>query len=252
MIYTIVIALIILLIILAIVVGAVQQHKQRLELERRKKMARLRSSLEQIEDLIHMSSFFPIGKSMLAVLNSRAYEVLKNMNSVSPSKDYQARIQDYEERIQSVDRNDTSLISEDFEIPQNNKQIIAMINGLKRLRATLRSEHSRGRVDSNVFSVEDQRLTKLQLKISIETLIRRGRHAYESQMLGSARQYYEKALRTIEDQNFSDDYTTSRQQSIKQALEQIAQELKDAHARDKERHKKEDDLEELFQPKKKW
>ena len=38
MIYTIVIALIILLIILAIVVGAVQQHKQRLEVERRKKM----------------------------------------------------------------------------------------------------------------------------------------------------------------------------------------------------------------------
>ena len=105
---------------------------------------------------------------------------------------------------------------------------------------------------ANVFSVEDQRLTKLQLKISIETLIRRGRHAYESHMLGSARQYYEKALRTIEDQSFSDDYTTSRQQSIKKALEQIAQELKDAHTRDKEKHKKEDDLEELFQPKRKW
>ena len=252
MIYTIVIALIILLIIMAIIVGAVQQNRQRLELERRKKLARFRSSLEQIEDLIHMSSFFPIGKSMLVVLNSRALEILKGMNAASPSKDYKARIQDYEERIQSVDRNDTSLISEDFEIPENNKQIIAMINGLKRLRSTLRNEHSRGRVDSNVFSVEDQRLTKLQLKISIETLIRRGRHAYESHMLGSARQYYEKALRTIEDQSFSDDYATSRQQSIKKALEQIAQELKDAHTRDKEKHKKEDDLEELFQPKRKW
>ncbi|MFS6537718.1 hypothetical protein V6D52_10480 [Idiomarina loihiensis] len=237
---------------MAIIVGAVQQNRQRLELERRKKLARFRSSLEQIEDLIHMSSFFPIGKSMLVVLNSRALEILKGMNAASPSKDYKARIQDYEERIQSVDRNDTSLISEDFEIPENNKQIIAMINGLKRLRSTLRNEHSRGRVDSNVFSVEDQRLTKLQLKISIETLIRRGRHAYESHMLGSARQYYEKALRTIEDQSFSDDYTTSRQQSIKKALEQIAQELKDAHTRDKEKHKKEDDLEELFQPKRKW
>ncbi|WP_404396825.1 hypothetical protein [Idiomarina loihiensis] len=252
MIYTIVIALIILLIIMAIIVGAVQQNRQRLELERRKKMARFRSSLEQIEDLIHMASFFPIGKSMLVVLNSRALEILKSMNAVSPSKDYKARIQSYEERIQSVDRNDTSLISEDFEIPENNKQIIAMINGLKRLRSTLRNEHSRGRVDSNVFSVEDQRLTKLQLKINIETLIRRGRHAYESQMLGSARQYYEKALRTIEEQSFSDDYTKSRQQSIKKALEKIAQELKDAHTRDKEKHKKEDDLEELFQPKRKW
>lgn len=252
MIYTIVIALIILLVILAIIVGAVQQHKQRLELERRKKMARFRHALEQIEDLLHMSSFFPIGKSMLTVLNIRALEILKNMNSVSPSKDYQARIQDYEERIQSVDKNDTTLISEDFEIPHNNKQIIAMINGLKRLRSALRNEHSRGRVDSNVFSIEDQRLTKLQLKISIETLIRRGRHAYDSHMLGSSRQYYEKALRTIEEQSFSDDYTKSREQSIKEALKQIAQELKDAHARDKEKHQKEDDLEELFQPKKKW
>ncbi|MFP3633109.1 hypothetical protein SB776_41595, partial [Burkholderia sp. SIMBA_045] len=76
-----VIALIILLIIMAIIVGAVQQNRQRLELERRKKMARFRSSLEQIEDLIHMSSFFPIGKSMLVVLNSRALEILKGMNA---------------------------------------------------------------------------------------------------------------------------------------------------------------------------
>ncbi|WP_300318617.1 hypothetical protein [Idiomarina sp.] len=252
MIYTIVIALIILLIILAIIVGSVQQHKQRQELERRKKLARYRSALEQIEDLIHMSSFFPIGKSMLAVLNMRAYEVLQNMYAVSPTKDFQARIEDYKERMEGIDPKDTSLISEEFEIPQNNKQIIAMINALKRLKATLRSEHARGRVDSNVFSVEDQRLSKLQLKISIETLIRRGRHAYESHMLGSARQYYEKALRTIEEQSFSDDYTTSRQESIKKALEQIAQELTDAHARDQAKNKKEDDLEELFQPKKKW
>ena len=71
-------------------------------------------------------------------------------------------------------------------------------------------------------------------------------------MLGSARQYYEKALRTIEEQSFSDDYTTSREESIKKALEQIAQELTDAHARDQAKNKKEDDLEELFQPKKKW
>ena len=70
-------------------------------------------------------------------------------------------------------------------------------------------------------------------------------------MLGSARQYYEKAQRTLEDQSYNDDYIESRSATISQALEQITSELRDVNTRDAA-NRKQDELEELFQPKKKW
>ena len=251
MLYTIIISLIVLLAILAVMIGAVQQHKQKQDILRRQKLAKFRAALEQVEDLLNMASYFPIGKSMLAILNARAKELLEGMDEVSPSDDYKARINDYAQRLQQMDRNDTSLITEGFELPHNDKQIIAMINALKRLRSALRSEHPRGKVDSGVYTTEDARLQKLQLKISVETLIRRGQNAYQGHMLGSARQYYEKAQKMLEDQPYSDDYIEGRSQVIDQALEQITNELRDVNTRDAA-NRKQDELEELFQPKKKW
>lgn len=251
MLYTIIISLIVLLAILAVMIGAMQQHKQKQDIARRQKLAKFRAALEQVEDLLNMASYFPIGKSMLAVLNARARELLANMDDVSPSNDYKERIKDYDQRVQQMDRNDTTLITEEFELPHHDKQIIAMINALKRLRSALRTEHARGKVDSHVYTTEDARLQKLQLKISVETLIRRGQNAYNGHMLGSARQYYEKAQRTLEDQSYADDYIDSRSEAIAQALEQITSELRDVNSRDAA-NRKQDELEELFQPKKKW
>lgn len=251
MLYTIIIGLIVLLAVLAIMIGAVQQHRQKQEIARRQKIAKYRAALEQVEDLINLASYFPIGRSMLAVLNSRARELLQSMNQVVPTDNYKQRINDYDQQLQQMDRNDTTLITESFELPHNDKQIIVMINALKRLRSALRSEHARGKVDGKVYTTEDARLQKLQLKITVETLIRRGSNAYQGHMLGSARQYYEKALNTLEEQNYSDDYIAHRTATVSESLEQITNELRDANSRDAA-DRKQDELEELFQPKKKW
>lgn len=251
MVYTIIISLIVLLVLMAIMISAVQQYRQKQNLERRQRFAKFRAVLDQVEDLINITGYFPIGKSVYALLNTRAKELLINMNEVMPSDALKDRIHEYETRLKGLDVNDTSLISEEFDLPQNDKQIIAMINALKRLRSALRNEHAKGRVDTQVYNTEDQRLQKLQLKISVETLIRRGENAYNSNMLGSARQYYEKALRTIDEHTYSDDYTQQRHEKIKASLEQITSELRDANSNDA-RKRKSDELEELFQPKKKW
>ncbi|RUO78881.1 hypothetical protein CWI84_10015 [Idiomarina tyrosinivorans] len=250
MIYTTVIILIVVLVVLAIIVNAVQQRKQRQDIERRQRLYRFRNMLEHCEDLISVASQLPIGKALITVLHRRAREALSGMYSVNPSEDLKKRIQEYDERLNAM-KDDDGLMTESFELPENDKQIIAMINAVKRLRSTLRNEHSRGRVDSQVFINEDHRLVKLQVKITVESLIRRGKSAYHSQMLGSSRQYYEKALKTIENQDYSDDYLNGRKATIENELEQITSELRDVNARDAASRKR-DELEELFQPKKKW
>ena len=249
--FTIVIILIVTLVILAIAVNAIQQHKQRVDLERRQTLHRYRLMLDGTEDMIAAASNFPVGKGVLLMLYKRAIEALQGMLKVSPSNELKQRLSDYEERLKNTDPNDQTLLSERIDLPENDKQIIAMINAVKKLRTTLRQEHSRGKVDTQLYLAEERRLVKIQVTINVESLVRRGGNAYKSGMLGSARQYYEKAMKTLQDQPFSDDYITNKQAFLSQELSMITDELRDTNARDA-REKKQDDIEELFQPKKKW
>lgn len=252
MIFSIVIILIVALVILAVAVNAIQQHKQRVELERRQKLARFKFIFDETEELISIASNFPVGNNLILVLNKRARDAIQRMLTVAPTAENKSRLEDYEQRVKAFEASAGEIAPNDgFEIPDNDKQVIGMLNAVKKLRNTLRSEHSKGKIDTQAFSTEDRKLVKIQLHISVESLVRRGQMARRSQMLGSARQYFEKAMKTLDDQTFSDDYITSRKAKVAEELEVITEELRDTNARDASNRKK-DDLEELFQPKRKW
>jgi predicted ATP-grasp superfamily ATP-dependent carboligase len=78
--------------------------------------------------------------------------------------------------------------------------------------------------------------------------------AFNKEMLGSARQYFEKALQSLANTTVKNDYVTSRHNDITQQLEEITDALKNTNAKDaaKKAKKEEDELDLLFQPKKKW
>ena len=73
-------------------------------------------------------------------------------------------------------------------------------------------------------------------------------------MLGSSRQYYEKALTALSATPHQDDYVLTRKSEVIQALEDIATQLKEGNVRDREKkeEKENKDLDELFAPKRKW
>jgi type II secretory pathway predicted ATPase ExeA len=84
--------------------------------------------------------------------------------------------------------------------------------------------------------------------------MRRGKMAMNNNMTGSARQYFEKALTTLDNQSYTDEYITTRRAELESMLEKITQELKSANASSvkKKLEEEKDDLDELFAPKKKW
>lgn len=251
MIITIVIILIVALVVLAVAVNAIQQHKQRAELERRQKLARYKLVFDQSEDLINAASNLPVGRVLILTLNKRALDAVRRMLTVAPTSENKNRLEEYQQRVKAFENQDNEPVSGELEIPENDKQVIGMLNAIKKLRNALRSEHSKGRIDTTSFLSEDRKLVKIQVQVSVESLIRRGKMAYRTQMLGSARQYYEKALKMLEDQSFSDEYITSRKAQVTEDLNSITEELRDTNARDASNRKK-DELEELFQPKRKW
>ncbi|KPV94339.1 hypothetical protein AN214_03594 [Pseudoalteromonas sp. P1-9] len=253
MVVYIIITLIVALIVIGVWVNAVQQHKEKQNVERRQELTKQKKIIEETEEVLMNSANIPMSKALFSVLYRRIYSALAVMAELSPnSKEIRNRLTEAKERIENSSSQDSS--AERIALPDNEKQVIALLQGVKKLRSIVRSEHSKGKIDTQVFLNEDKRLEKMQLQVNIDSQLKRGKAARSANMLGSARQYFEKALVVINSLNFTDEYVASRKQEIEDMLDEIMTELKATNASDakKKLDNEKDDLDELFAPKKKW
>lgn len=248
----IIIALIIGLVVIAIVANVLQQQKEKQEAERRQEMSKFRSVLEETELVIANEIGIPISHTGFQILYRRVHATLKSMNKVTPNhKDILARLQDVTNKIESGDFN--AVDSESLKLPENEKILIAMIQAIKKYRTILRTEHTKGNVASPTFMEEDKRVERLQLRINISSQVRRGKAARANGMTGSARQYFEKAMTTLEAQVYSDDFVTQAKAEVSMYLDEITRELANKTPEEKPADSDgEDNLDALFAPKKKW
>jgi negative regulator of replication initiation len=251
MLIAIIIALIIGLVIIAIVANVLQQQKEKQDAERRAEMAKFRSIIEETEAVISNDLRIPISRNGFIILYSRVLAALKKMNQLMPNqRDIMARMQDCAGKIESADFNIVE--AETIKIPENDKLLIAMIQAIKKYRTILHTENAKGLINSAAFQEEDRKVERLQLRINIESQVRRGRMAQNNGMIGSARQYFEKAMTTLDAQPFADEYILAMKQEVKSGLEQIAAELNASSKPTKPEQGDEDNLDALFAPKKKW
>ncbi|REL36110.1 hypothetical protein [Thalassotalea euphylliae] len=253
----IIVGLIIALIIIVVVVSAIQQHKEKMEAEKRAQVAKHKAIIDETEELIMAMALLPENPTVVEVLSRRSLNAAKAIEQIMPEmKGVKGRIQEFENRLKaSADMAASNSGKEQqFTLPDNEQQLVQILQCIKKLRATLKSEQNKGALDAQVFMQQDLRLDSMQIKINIESLLKRGNAAYSKEMLGSARQYYEKALSSIDNTANQNEYTQSKKAEIQEKLQDITNELKNTNARDAEKKAKseEDDLDLLFQPKKKW
>ena len=254
MLLTLIITLVVALVVIAIIVNAIQQHKERLAALKRAEFSKLRTILEDTEELIVNSANVPMSAAISQMLLKRIALSLKAMVELEPgARDIKQRLQETEKRLSDSNADNTALV-ETVNLPDNDQQLIGMIKGIKKLRTVLRAEHARGNVDTQMVIQEDKRLEVLQLRINVESQIKRGNQARSNNMLGSARQYFEKALTALSNSPHQDDYATTRKSEVMQALQDISTQLKEGNVRDRERREEKEnkDLDELFAPKRKW
>jgi hypothetical protein len=252
--FEIIVILVVVLFIAAIFFNAVQQHRAKVEAEQRAEAAKHKAIIDETENVLMACGQFPVSQKLILVLHQRVLNALKSIYALNPSTaDIKQRIADQEKLISETDPQETTSAAE-FSLPDTDKLIIQYIQGVKKLRVLLRSEHSKGKVDTKTYVEEDKRLEQLQVKINIETLGRRARAALKTNMLGSARQYLEKAIKALENHSHPDDFLIKRLAQFQSQLSEIQNQLKNANAEDRAKRKEEerDELDELFAPKKKW
>jgi hypothetical protein len=252
----IIIALTIALIIIVVVANAIQQHKEKVEQEKRVMAAKQKAIIDETEELLLSIATLPNNPALVMILNNRSLNAAKSMARILPeNKALLKGVQDMEGRVNAAKANTAQAASEQsFTLPDNEQQLVSVLQCIKKLRVTLKSEQSKGNVDPQTFTQEDHKLSAMQLKIGVETLQKRGMIAYQKEMIGSSRQYLEKALQTIAGSPIQSEYCTSKREEIQNVLENITSSLKNTNAKDAAKKAKaaEDDLDLLFQPKKKW
>lgn len=249
----IIVTLVVVLLVVAILANAYQQHRAQVEAEKRAELTKQKTIIDETENVIMASSQMPVSQRLHQILHGRVLSALKLIAELNPqTPDIRQRIKDVEQRTSSLSGSADS--PADFSLPETDKLIIQYIQAVKKLRALLRAEHSKGKIDTKTYIDEDKQLERLQLKVNVETLNRRARAAMQSNMLGSARQYLEKAIAALENQVNLDDFGKTRLTEMKSQLSEIQDNLKNANAKDRAKKKEEerDELDELFAPKKKW
>ncbi|WP_340680402.1 hypothetical protein [Paraglaciecola sp.] len=253
--FALIVILILALVLIAVVVNAVQQHRNKVELERRNEITKQKSIVDDTETTLLAAQHIPVTQRLIYILQRRALTSLKVINQLNPGVgDTKERIKSSEASLQAINVEQAPPPEEAFQLPQNDKQVIQFIRGIKNMRAVLRSEFKKGKVDSRVFVHEDKLLERMQLRANVDTLIRRGDVAMKNNQMGSARQCLEKAIGALAAQPNPDDYVVARQAQLEEQLRTIADSLKSANSMDvkKKQESERNDLDELFAEKKKW
>ncbi|PKF63832.1 DNA repair ATPase [Psychromonas sp. psych-6C06] len=258
MLFPIILSLVGLLLFVLIGYNIVQQYKQKIEAERRVAVSKQRAVISEVDELLLNATRMPFSKSLLLILQNRIRNALIIMKTSMPNN---AAIRDHlkntDAQIQQVRTNYTPPDESVFRTPENDKEALALLQVTKKIRAVLRSEHAKGKITTEIFVAEDRRLEIMQLKINIENGLKRILDAKLAKQFGSANQMINKLIAILNNITDKDSYLDKKQQQLLAIKNEIKSYLvkhsdKELAAIKAKEEEKKNDLDVLFQDKKKW
>ncbi|MCW8327383.1 DNA repair protein [Photobacterium sp. SDRW27] len=247
------IGLIALLLILIVGYNVIIQYRQRLESAKHQELAKFIAIIDATEELIGNAHHLPYSKELLVCLNQRILHALENMSETDPSdKSLPPRIKNVAAQIRQLQENYSNNDIAPFKVPSTDKQAIGMLQLVKRLKTVIKNEHSKGRFATQAFVAENARLEGIQLRINIENVIKRANDARMKRQLGTAKQLLKKGIDALASKN--DNYANQAREKLQMLLGEIdsSQNLNHEQERQQMIDKEQDELDVLFQPKRKW
>lgn len=239
-----------------IAANAIEQYKQKKEFERHQRITQLAGILREDDELLVNSVQLPMSNVLIATLIKRNIDVVNQIIELMPdSSRMQHRLHELQEHLESVDtglKGRTELI-----IPNNDLHSAAMIKSIKKLRHILKRQRAKGNITTKDFADEDNALSFFMLKIFVEYKINQGVAALSEHQLGSARNFFEKAMKTLSAQAEFPEYVDSKSKEVRERIESISAKMRDTDQDYSEADEGEkdalEDLELVFNhTKKKW
>ncbi|PSW18377.1 DNA repair protein [Photobacterium sanctipauli] len=248
-----IIGLVSLLLILIVGYNIIIQYRQKLESSKQQELAKFIAVIDATEDLIGNAHHLPYSKELLVCLNQRVLSSLEGMLEVDPSdKSLPQRIKNVAEQIRQLQENYSNADVASFKVPTTDKQAIGMLQLVKRLKVVIKGEHSKGRMPTQSFVAENARLEGIQLRINIENVIKRANDARNKRQLGTSKQLLKKGIDALASKN--DNYANQAREKLQKMLMEIDSSQNLSHEQERQQmiEKEQDELDVLFQPKRKW
>ena len=242
------------LLFLVIAYNIMQQYKQRQEADRRVLMTKQKLIIDESDELLLNASRLPYTKALVLLLQNRILDALRAISQANPAlNSVRQRIQDVTAQINYVQEHYQANEESAFRAPDSDRQALQMLQLVKKIRAVMRVEQNKGKIDPQAFVAEDRRLELLLLKINIANLIQRALDARVQRQFGSAKQMLTKGITTLAAIHDKDAWLVTREEEMRMALREMAEQLEQANQKELDQlNEKKDDLDVLFQPKRKW
>ena len=254
MVLTLVLCAIGILLLLVIAYNMIQQYKQKQESDRRLTLSRQKHIIDEADELLLNAGRLPYTKTLVLLLQNRILDALRIVAQANPSlTSVQQRIQDITAQINYVQANYQNNEESVFRTPDSDRQALQMLQLVKKIRTVVRIEHNKGKIDPQAFVAEDRRLELLLLKINIANLMQRALDARVNRQFGSAKQMLNKGIATLAAIHDKDAWLITREDDMRTSLREISEQLEQANQKELiQMQEKKDDLDVLFQPKRKW
>lgn len=258
MLFPLIFSLIALLLFVLIGYNTIQQYKQKIDAEKRIAVSKQRAVITEVEELLLNATRMPFSKSLLLILQQRIRNALLLILKSTPDcSQVREHLKNTDAQIQQIRSNYTPPDESVFRTPENDKEALALLQVTKKIRAVLRSEHAKGKINTEIFVAENHRLEIMQLKINLENSLKRIMSAKLSKQFGSANQMLNKLIGILNSIPDKDSYLEKKQTQLAAIKDEIKSYLvkhsdKELQAIKAKEEEKKNDLDVLFQDKKKW
>jgi hypothetical protein len=249
-----IIALVAILLVLVLGYNIMLQYKVKAETAKKQESSRYLQIIDATEELIGHAHHVPYSKELLVCLNNRILDALQAMYELDPkNKQLEQRVENVKQQISQLEANHNGAESTTFKVPSNDKQAIVMLKLVKRLRDTVRSEHNKGRFETQAYVAENARLETIQVRINIENVIKRANDAIVRGQPGTAVQLLRKGIDALSTKN--DNYSNQAREKLQAMFDDLESKRQNKNAEELhqiEEDQRKNDMEALFGEKKKW
>ncbi|WP_163931077.1 hypothetical protein [Paraferrimonas sp. SM1919] len=237
------------LLLTLIIVNALQQYKEKMEAQRKIEKARQKAIIDETELILAQSGALVFPSQLIQLLYLRVHSALTQLYQLTNEEKLLLNKANIEQQINKLEAVPTDNKLANFKMADDEQTTIHQVQLLKKLHAIIRQEQLKGNLSPQDFSLCDNHITILQLKININSSIARIQTSILLKQLGSARQGLTNAQEklAILAEKLPD---SSFVANLQEQLNTLAPQLEAGIQPDKKY--KVDDIDELFQPKRKW
>ena len=246
-------------VLLFLVIGynIVLQFKRKAETEKRQIIIKHRQVIEEAEELLLNATSLPYSKILTLLLHSRMHDSLAATLQMDPSlPQVRQRLTNVKAQMAQLKEAPAQVEEKMFRSPNSDREAIVLLQQIKKIRAVLRAEHAKSKVNTQTFVIEDRKLELMQLNVNIDNLLKRAYEARATRQFGSCKQLLRKGIDTLNNINDKNESLLNKQQTLTSFLNEVNEQLSQASSDDlkdrQEKKEKKNELDLLFQPKQKW